>query len=314
MFVQLAMLESARCIDEEALDDAWGWVRAANRSGGHSSHRGCIIHGLVGMSIHATATAGMARWAEQPHVTSGQLKAALAELKADYSMYESESNILRAEYLMGRNTLLMWPDVENTDNIQRSATAKGVIKMGFWIVGEPELSLRIHRQVLANQIREFDKPAARRRRLAGYGSAMFFDPDPLVRRVPGQLDQSGIKRGLQRSYVAHALIPDVKRFEMSQLWQAGRQATIEVVLAAQAYRRDHGEFPPTLQQLVPDYLGSVPLDPCDSNGGPLLYRRDDVVKAVVWSVGDDGVDSGGTVVAPANALPADVGFEFKLAQ
>ena len=42
-------------------------------------------------------------------------------------------------------------------------------------------------------------------------------------------------------------------------------------LAAERYRRDHGEWPDSLEALAPDYLDAVPADPAD--GRPLRYQR-----------------------------------------
>jgi hypothetical protein len=63
-----------------------------------------------------------------------------------------------------------------------------------------------------------------------------------------------------------------------------------VVIAAERYRLAQGKFPDQLEQLVPDYLPSVPHDPFD--GQPLrIYSRED--KFAVYSVGMDGKDDGG---------------------
>jgi hypothetical protein len=65
-----------------------------------------------------------------------------------------------------------------------------------------------------------------------------------------------------------------------------------VALAAERYRRKHGVWPETLDRLAPDFIHAVPLDPYD--GEPLRYRRlDDGV--VIYSVGADGRDGGGTI-------------------
>jgi hypothetical protein len=57
-----------------------------------------------------------------------------------------------------------------------------------------------------------------------------------------------------------------------------------VTVAAERYRRKHGNWPRTIANLVPDYLSAVPLDPFDAK--PLRYRRTDC-GAVVYSVGGD---------------------------
>ena len=98
------------------------------------------------------------------------------------------------------------------------------------------------------------------------------------------------------------------------LHQAARQAAIQVVLAAQAYQRENGTFPENLQQLVPEFLEAIPLAPCDSAGGQVLYRRESVTEAIVWSVGSDGIDDLGKLAAVENGTSIkyfDVGFTIR---
>lgn len=62
-------------------------------------------------------------------------------------------------------------------------------------------------------------------------------------------------------------------------------------LAAERFRLAHGRWPDTLRELCPAFLPQVPTDPFDGN--PLrLSRRDDGM--VIYSIGKDGEDDGGT--------------------
>ncbi len=65
-----------------------------------------------------------------------------------------------------------------------------------------------------------------------------------------------------------------------------------VALAAERYRREKKSWPDKLDQLCPQYLAAVPLDPYD--GKPLRYRhvKDGVV---IYSVGQDAADNGGNI-------------------
>jgi hypothetical protein len=77
-------------------------------------------------------------------------------------------------------------------------------------------------------------------------------------------------------------------------------------VAAERYRREHGDWPQAVADLVPGYLPAVPLDPFD--GQPLRYRRTDS-GAVIYSVGEDGRDDGGERTPPPDkTLPGDVIF------
>lgn len=62
-------------------------------------------------------------------------------------------------------------------------------------------------------------------------------------------------------------------------------------LALAAYHHDHGEYPASLDELVPDYLEALPPDPFSQ--GPLVYRRGEADEYVLYTVGEDGIDDGG---------------------
>ena len=311
-FVRIALVDQMRCLHEGDVDEAWKLARAGYRSGGHASHRGPLIAGLIGIALHAMSAGGMQRWAEHPAVTADQLRAGLTQIKADFALYESQSNLLRTEYLALRNSLRVPGWMDNLNSFGGDIDAIPVrVQLGFfWMVGEPELTIRLYRHIIANQTREIDQPLAMRRKLVGSGFAMLFDTDPTVARAPGELDATQIDRVVKLSIVSKMILPATKQMDISIQRFLGRQATLEVLFAAQTYRRDKGEFPENLDALVPEYLEAVPLDPCDRNGGRLLYRRDSLTKAVVWSVGEDGTDNDGTIEAE-QGRPADVGFELK---
>ena len=311
-FVRIGLVDQMRCLHEGDVDEAWKLARAGYRSGGHASRRGPIIAGLVGIALHAMSAGGMQRWAEHPAVTADQLRTGLAQVKADFALYESQSNMLRTEYLALRNSLRIPGWMGNRNSFGGDINAiPARVQLGFlWMVGEPELTIRLYRQIIANQIREIDQPLALRRMLVGSGFAMLFDTDPTVTRAPGDLDANQIDRAVKLSIVSKMILPARKQMDNAFQRFLGRQATLEVLLAAQAYRRVQGEFPENLDQLVPLYLEAVPLDPCDRSGGRLLYRRDSPTKALVWSVGEDGTDNDGTIESE-HVRPADVGFELK---
>ncbi|HYG23671.1 MAG TPA: hypothetical protein VEH04_12880 [Verrucomicrobiae bacterium] len=62
-------------------------------------------------------------------------------------------------------------------------------------------------------------------------------------------------------------------------------------IALKRFQLRHGSFPNSLQQLVPDFLPHVSKDPVD--GKPLRYLAKPDGTFVLYSVGADGIDSGG---------------------
>ena len=74
-----------------------------------------------------------------------------------------------------------------------------------------------------------------------------------------------------------------------------QNALLVTTLALQAYRQDHGAYPPSLAALVPGYLKAVPTDPF-AFSGPLRYKLAGT-KYALYSVGPDGKDDGGKAIS-----------------
>lgn len=74
-------------------------------------------------------------------------------------------------------------------------------------------------------------------------------------------------------------------------------------VACERYRLVNGQWPATLDVLVPNYLAAVPLD--SFTGKPLLYRLLPE-GVVVYSVGKDGNDDQGDVLE-ISGMPKDKG-------
>ena len=82
-------------------------------------------------------------------------------------------------------------------------------------------------------------------------------------------------------------------------------------LAAKRYRLRHGRWPEALDQLVPDFLVRVPLDPY-ADGGPVRLRRlaDGVV---IYSLGNNRRDDGGDIRRPSGGMTvgnSDIGIQL----
>jgi hypothetical protein len=67
-----------------------------------------------------------------------------------------------------------------------------------------------------------------------------------------------------------------------------------IACALERYRLAHGQYPETLDALAPQFIGKLPHDII--NGQPLHYRRTDGGQFILYSVGWNETDDGGTVV------------------
>lgn len=72
----------------------------------------------------------------------------------------------------------------------------------------------------------------------------------------------------------------------------------QTIIAIKAFKNDTGNYPASLDKLVPDYLSSVPLDYFD--GKPLRYSEE---KNILYSVGEDLKDAGGSVGNDWHRMP-----------
>ena len=98
-------------------------------------------------------------------------------------------------------------------------------------------------------------------------------------------------------------------------WQSrdGCEATLETMLALQAYRRDHGTFPANLNELIPDYLSSLSMSIlAGSRRRPAaLPPRTNFSKHLrLESRPKNQVDDCGAIDAPTRQS-LDVGFELE---
>ena len=78
-----------------------------------------------------------------------------------------------------------------------------------------------------------------------------------------------------------------------------------IILAMRRFELVKGKLPVSLDELVPEYLSSVPLDPFDS--APMRWNA---AKQIVYSVGSDLKDDGGTMAKYGAGSEPDLGLRY----
>jgi hypothetical protein len=92
------------------------------------------------------------------------------------------------------------------------------------------------------------------------------------------------------SVMSSSVYPLSRFFVRVMRAETAKQMTITAI-ALKRYQLKHGNYPPDLDSLVPEFILKVPLDPM--NGQPLCYRRNADGTFLLYSVGENGEDDGG---------------------
>lgn len=112
-----------------------------------------------------------------------------------------------------------------------------------------------------------------------------------------------------RHMVTGNLFPSIETMIDALVRDGLQNAAADAALATEMFRRRHGRLPSDLNELVPEFLESVPLDRYD--GQPLRYVvRDD--ECLIYSLGENGVDDGGAIDFPPRGMPPDWGFRLAI--
>jgi hypothetical protein len=108
--------------------------------------------------------------------------------------------------------------------------------------------------------------------------------------------------------ISAMLLPALSRAVLQGEKCRARLRAAAAACAAIRFKNDRGAWPRSLDELVPDYLTSVPLDPM--NGQPLVYLVEED-SILIYSRGDNLFDDGGygpgLKPQQGNTLPYDAG-------
>jgi hypothetical protein len=91
--------------------------------------------------------------------------------------------------------------------------------------------------------------------------------------------------------ITRQLAPAVSKAVAKSVRAEQRASQTATACAVERFRKQHGNYPAALTELVPAFLAEVPIDIMDQK--PLRYRKNSDDTFILWSVGDNGIDDGG---------------------
>lgn len=126
-------------------------------------------------------------------------------------------------------------------------------------------------------VREADKPANDREYLIVDGLTKDIGPSSL----------------LSRNFIGRQLIsillPAVSGIEEKVTLIEATSTATQLSFALKAYHQENGTLPDSLNELMPDYIDELPLDPYD--GKMMRYSKN---KKIIYSIGNDSIDNEGS--------------------
>ncbi len=285
-FARLVRLESSRLLAEGKPEESWDWLRTSFRMSRQLGRHGCLIERLVGIAVHATASEGMVRWANDPQTTAELLRRAMRELQGEQKRTPPLSNCMKIEYLSMTSLMRSPTSISDLGGI-RFPSSPFLERTSLFLEGEPELGEHVFRHIFANWLAQADKPRSQRTKQTPSG---LFEPDPAILRpqpTTGDLDKY-----LRESILAKLLLPAYIQIFNANDREAARDAVLLTVLALELFARERGHYPEKLEELVPDFLPAVPQDNYAAPKTSPRYQRD-ADGALIYSVGHNGADDGG---------------------
>lgn len=270
-------------------DQAFEVLLCGVRCAHHHARRGNNLERLVAVSIESILSHHLVMWAQDSAVTVELLNHAQRELQREHERRPPLRLTLEQQYLMSRDRIRTESRYETDPEgrINRPRAQK-IGELIYAMLGEPALGERALNHAYGNYLRHIDKP--RHQRSAMSEKYPFFEPEA------GNSTQPSAQQ--INEWIGYSIF-GILVFPAKDLVDAtdritDRHELCKTALALEIYRRQHGEYPDSLDALVPELLPAMPNDLFEPSPKPLKYRREGA-RATVWSVGVDGIDQGGQV-------------------
>ncbi len=267
--------------EKAALDEAMKLIRCGHRfeEGG-----GLLLHFLVGSAVKRLGLERFDSIVTKASLSANDLKPYIADLGCYYVNGRVWGDIYKAEYELNCRVV---------DDIWRGKTGSPAFyRMPYFFL--PNDTKRLYADMYRVIIRNGTK------NLTAMERVDFSVPSSVLGKAGLFLAPNSIGKSL-RSVTA----PAIERIERKKCAENASVSAAQVLVALKCYKLAHGKLPDRLEQLVPEYFEVVPLD--DFDGNPLRYSP---AKKIVYSIGEDLKDSGGSTAGKYDSKEPSYKIEF----
>ena len=268
-FVRLALLEGSRLEQDGDLAGAWTHYRAALRASRHAGMHGGVNQRLIGSSLLRQSRPRIEAWTENPKVTPGLLRQAIADVEACAAMTSPASEMVRVEYFVYRaavNGPELWSKFSDSGPYCTSEWYNHVTGIRWaqrFLRHEPERSHRVLRLITAGYLAQCDRPPPLRPRLM-FPPFMIYDQNSTTPAAVRSITPEDLNAWAKDS-VMDSLANSSSHLQPLIDAEPGTFDGLRIKMAERAFEIDHGKPPKTYGELLGPYLKSLPegLEPGD---------------------------------------------------
>lgn len=268
---QLSMLRSQALFHEgkekEALNSA---LQVAQLGHQMEDSDGAMIHYLVGSAVKNMAFHVTQQLIGGSSLSCDTMRPCADKLEQLYANKSALTNVIKMEYQLQCKLVDDWVSGKAIGLTNQNMPATGISKRLF----DPEETRQIYAQFARTGLKSIPLP------LSQMPTNSFGFSTNRLPMLSLLLSGNAIGRTL-----AEMSDPPSQKFKCRENVNAAATLTI---FALKCYKQKYGSLPPSLEELVPEFLSKIPID--DFDGKPLRYSAE---KKILYSVGPDLIDSNG---------------------
>ncbi|MBI1313359.1 hypothetical protein GC176_18865 [bacterium] len=296
-------------LGERRYEDAWQDLLTTHRLGRQIGRGPTLIEQLVGIAIESIAIEGERTWLEivQPGVKRiARIREQLNSLPAMSKMMDAIDTTERILFVdsvvrLARNQMKAddltdlgmqldaFPAVLR-QTIGVSVDWNGVLRRGNSQYDEIVAAMRIGNRTDRNAALQAFETKLQEQKLKATS------PGTLALAVVPGLTSAIVTEAMSRTLTS-LLMPALSAASHAEERQQQRFANLQATLTLFEFRADVGEFPETIDSLIPKFADDMPVDLF--SGAPLKYRRT-ADGFVLYSVGKNETDDGGRTFGDEN--------------
>lgn len=292
-FTRLMLLKAKQEYIQGNMKEALDWHRNSFRSGLLVGKQGMLIEKLVSIaSLYLLMQKGIIPLIADDHFDEKELRDLQTQLQADHNQLNSPASVIfKTEAILFHNTLKDCTATQllsDYSSISTGGVPDSLLNVGLYFAAEPQISAKLHRQVMANLLTECDLPPYQRTIVKG----TYYDLYAISPKTssPGMMTPKDINRVVEHSLFQN-LAPTFNQFQTAVDRFDAKWAAFNAAFLLEIHRRRHGSYPSALSDLDADLSRELPIDPF--TGKPLILKSIPNGTLLIYSLGDNLIDDGG---------------------